>query len=157
MKKSRMGHNSKRKTKGKPDKIDAHVGKQLMIRRKLLGLSQDKLAKIVGITFQQIQKYERGANRISSGRLLVFSAVLGVPTAYFYDGLPSDILKKLYGIDASLIEQTVSANANALFVRDKDVLKTSQGYALLKKCKPESAQLLNKFLDSLIEEKRSQE
>jgi transcriptional regulator with XRE-family HTH domain len=149
MKKPSIGHNSKRKTKGKPDEIDAHIGKRLMIRRKLLGISQDKLAKVIGITFQQIQKYEQGKNRISSGRLLVFAAILGVPTTYFYDGLPVDILKKLYGLDAPLKENAPQ--------NDQDALKLSQDYAFLKRHKPQSAQLFSKFLKTLIEETESQE
>ena len=77
----------KRKTKGVPDIIDKHVGQQLRSRRKLLGLSQEKLAEVVGVTFQQVQKYERGTNRISASRLFSFSKALDVSIDYFYDGL----------------------------------------------------------------------
>ena len=66
----------KQKTKGVPDVVDKHVGKRLKIRRSLLGLSQEKLAEAAGITFQQIQKYEHGTNRISAGRLFKFSEIL---------------------------------------------------------------------------------
>jgi transcriptional regulator with XRE-family HTH domain len=58
------------KTKGKPDDVDVHVGNRLKIRRSLLGLSQEKLADAVGLTFQQVQKYEKGVNRISAGRFI---------------------------------------------------------------------------------------
>jgi transcriptional regulator with XRE-family HTH domain len=78
---------SKRKTKGTPDSVDVHVGQRLRVRRSLLGLSQEKLADSIGLTFQQIQKYERGMNRISAGRLYQFSKVLDVPVSYFYDSL----------------------------------------------------------------------
>ena len=74
-----------RKTKGTPDPVDVHVGQRLRVRRSLLGLSQEKLADSIGLTFQQIQKYERGMNRISAGRLYQFSKILDVPVAYFYD------------------------------------------------------------------------
>lgn len=74
-----------RKTKGTPDPVDVHVGQRLRVRRSLLGLSQEKLAESIGLTFQQIQKYERGMNRISAGRLYQFSKILDVPVAYFYD------------------------------------------------------------------------
>lgn len=74
-----------RKTKGTPDPVDVHVGQRLRVRRSLLGLSQEKLAESIGLTFQQIQKYERGMNRISAGRLFQFSKILDVPIAYFYD------------------------------------------------------------------------
>ena len=75
----------KRKTKGTPDNVDVHVGQRLRIRRSLLGMSQEKLAEAIGLTFQQIQKYERGTNRVSAGRLYQFSKILGVPIAYFYE------------------------------------------------------------------------
>jgi transcriptional regulator with XRE-family HTH domain len=78
-----------RKTKGTPDPVDVHVGQRLRIRRSLLGLSQEKLAESIGLTFQQIQKYERGMNRISAGRLYQFSKILDVPVAYFYDQITS--------------------------------------------------------------------
>ena len=76
---------NKRKTKGSPDEVDIHVGQRLRIRRSLLGMSQEKLAEAVGITFQQIQKYERGTNRVSAGRLFQFSRILDIPVTYFYD------------------------------------------------------------------------
>lgn len=76
-----------RKTKGVPDYVDKHVGTQLRARRSFMGISQEKLADAVGITFQQIQKYERGANRVSAGRLFSFSQILDVPVNYFYDGV----------------------------------------------------------------------
>lgn len=67
--------------------VDTHVGRQLRIRRTILGMSQDALAKAAGITFQQIQKYERGVNRMSASRLFDFARVLGVPVSYFFEGL----------------------------------------------------------------------
>lgn len=77
--------NPKPKTKGTPDPVDKHVGQRLRVRRSLLGISQEKLADAIGLTFQQIQKYERGTNRISAGRLFEFSKILDVPIAYFYE------------------------------------------------------------------------
>ncbi len=70
--------------------IDLHVGKRLRRRRRLLGLTQQQLAEAVGIRFQQIQKYECGANRISASRLFELSEALHVPVQYFYDGLGED-------------------------------------------------------------------
>ena len=67
--------------------IDLHLGKRLRRRRRLLGLTQQQVASAVGIRFQQIQKYECGANRISAARLWQLSEALEVPVAYFYDGL----------------------------------------------------------------------
>ncbi len=72
-----------------PNPIDIHVGQRLRLRRTLLGLSQETLGEAVGITFQQLQKYERGANRISASRLFNLSQVLGVPVTFFFDDLPS--------------------------------------------------------------------
>ena len=80
---------NKRKTKGIPDTVDKHVGKQLRSRRTLLGLSQEKLAEFIGVTFQQVQKYERGTNRVSASRLFSFSKILDVSIDYFYEGLDS--------------------------------------------------------------------
>ena len=69
------------------DDIDLHLGKRLRRRRRLLGLTQQQVAEGVGIRFQQIQKYECGANRISAARLWQLAQVLEVPINYFYDGL----------------------------------------------------------------------
>jgi transcriptional regulator with XRE-family HTH domain len=67
--------------------IDLHLGKRLRRRRRLLGLTQQQVGEVVGIRFQQIQKYECGANRISAARLWQLSQALDVPVSYFYDGL----------------------------------------------------------------------
>jgi transcriptional regulator with XRE-family HTH domain len=67
--------------------IDLHLGKRLRRRRRLLGLTQQQVAEVVGIRFQQIQKYECGANRISAARLWQLAEALDVPVSYFYDGL----------------------------------------------------------------------
>jgi transcriptional regulator with XRE-family HTH domain len=67
--------------------IDLHLGKRLRARRRLLGLTQQQLAEVVGVRFQQIQKYECGANRISASRLWTMAEVLNVPISYFYEGL----------------------------------------------------------------------
>src|ERR1700760_4415562 len=69
--------------------IDLHLGKRLRRRRRLPGLTQQQLAATVGVRFQQIQKYECGANRISAARLWSLAEALEVPVAYFYDGLAS--------------------------------------------------------------------
>ncbi|CAO3422120.1 helix-turn-helix domain-containing protein [Azospirillum doebereinerae] len=81
-------HTLSRRGEG-PNPIDIHVGARLRLRRTLLGLSQEKLGEAVGITFQQLQKYERGSNRISASRLYNLSQVLGVPVSYFFDDMPS--------------------------------------------------------------------
>ena len=69
-----------------PDPIDIHVGQRVRARRKMLGLSQTQLGQELGVTFQQVQKYERGTNRIGSSRLFRMSTTLDVPVAYFFEG-----------------------------------------------------------------------
>jgi len=71
----------------RPDSVDAHVGSRVRQQRLVLGMSQHELAKKLGLTFQQVQKYERGANRIGAGRLYKLSKILGVPITYFYSDL----------------------------------------------------------------------
>ncbi len=70
----------------RPDPIDAHVGPRIRKRRTLLGISQAKLGEFLGITFQQVQKYETGTNRIGAGRLYRISRILEVPIGFFYEG-----------------------------------------------------------------------
>jgi transcriptional regulator with XRE-family HTH domain len=72
--------------------VDTHVGARMRQRRTLLGMSQTKLGDAVGLTFQQVQKYERGSNRVSSSRLFEFAKVLDVPVAYFFDEMPANAL-----------------------------------------------------------------
>ncbi len=81
----------KRLPPGVSNPVDVHVGQRLRLRRTLLGMSQEKLGDAVGLTFQQIQKYERGANRIGASRLYMFSRILDVPVSYFFEELPSQI------------------------------------------------------------------
>jgi transcriptional regulator with XRE-family HTH domain len=70
------------------DPIDVHIGTKLRQARVLAGLSQGQLGKLFGVTFQQVQKYESGANRISAGGLVVLANILKMPITYFYEGLP---------------------------------------------------------------------
>lgn len=70
-----------------PNTIDLHVGARVRMRRVLIGMSQEKLGEALDLTFQQVQKYEKGLNRIGASRLYQIARVLGVPVSYFYDGL----------------------------------------------------------------------
>jgi transcriptional regulator with XRE-family HTH domain len=81
---------------GVANPVDVHVGGRVRLRRTLLGMSQEKLGDAVGLTFQQIQKYERGANRIGASRLYEFSRALDVPVSFFFDDIP-DVLKTAEG------------------------------------------------------------
>ena len=73
----------------KPNPIDIHVGSRVRLRRTMLGMSQEKLGENLGITFQQIQKYEKGANRIGASRLQEIASVLNTPISFFFDDAPS--------------------------------------------------------------------
>lgn len=75
-------------TRRDPNYIDVHVGHRIRMRRQLVGMSQEKLGELLGITFQQVQKYEKGANRISASRLYFTAKTLGVPVQFFFDDLP---------------------------------------------------------------------
>lgn len=69
---------------GIPDPVDVHVGARIRMRRLLLGMNQETLANALGLTFQQVQKYEGGANRVSASRLSAMAEILGVPISYFF-------------------------------------------------------------------------
>lgn len=83
--------NRGRTPQGEPNPIDVHVGNRIRLRRTLLGLSQDKLASMLGLTFQQVQKYERGMNRVGASRLWDISKVLEVPINFFYEDMDKDV------------------------------------------------------------------
>lgn len=84
--------------KSNPEPVDVHVGSRVRLRRTLLGMSQDKLGKALSLTFQQIQKYERGANRIGSSRLYQLSQILDVPVSFFFDDMPAEVTGKASGM-----------------------------------------------------------
>lgn len=73
-----------------PNPIDVHVGSRVRLRRMELGISQERLGRLLGLTFQQIQKYEKGANRIGASRLFAISRVLDAPVQFFFDELPAE-------------------------------------------------------------------
>lgn len=83
-----------RTPQGEPNPIDIHVGKRIKMRRTLLGWSQEKLGDLLGLTFQQIQKYEKGLNRVSASRLWDFSVVMETPISFFYDDMDKNVAKQ---------------------------------------------------------------
>jgi len=95
-------------SKGFPNPIDVHVGQRVRQRRTLLGMSQEKLAEAIGLTFQQVQKYERGANRVGSSRLFDLARVLDVPIAYFFEDMEANVAAKspsrLMGVSESKLQ-----------------------------------------------------
>ncbi len=80
----------------RPSPIDVHVGSRIRLRRTLLGMSQERLGDSLGLTFQQVQKYERGVNRVGASRLFDLSRVLDVPISFFFDDMP-DSLSATFG------------------------------------------------------------
>ena len=84
---STFEHHAERQRK--PGIVDGHVGSRVRMRRMLLGISQEKLGNMLGLTFQQVQKYEKGANRIGASRLFELAGILGVPVQYFFEDAPT--------------------------------------------------------------------
>ena len=99
-------------SKGFPNPIDVHVGRRIRQRRTLLGMSQEKLAEAIGLTFQQVQKYERGGNRVSSSRLFDLTHILDVPISYFFDEMGAGVADKspsrLMGVPASKMQKATA-------------------------------------------------
>ncbi len=105
-----------------PNPIDRHVGSRVRMRRMMLGMSQEKLGDALGLTFQQVQKYEKGANRIGASRLQQISQILQVPVSFFFEGVPSPRTdQRLEGPSEAPSPAYVS-----------DFLATSDGLALTK-------------------------
>lgn len=86
-----------KENKKKPNPIDIHVGGRIRLRRNMLGMSQEKLGENLGITFQQIQKYEKGTNRVGASRLQAISTVLGVPVSFLFEDAPGKETSTLKG------------------------------------------------------------
>jgi transcriptional regulator with XRE-family HTH domain len=93
-----------RSPNGKPNPIDVHVGARVRLRRTLLGMSQEKLGDAIGLTFQQVQKYERGANRVGASRLYDLSRVLDVPVSYFFEEMSPETSAKARQYAAGMAE-----------------------------------------------------
>src|SRR6201988_1812156 len=93
-------HADRPEKEGRPSPIDIHVGARIRLRRTLLGMSQERLGEALGLTFQQVQKYERGVNRVGASRLFDLSRVLDVPISFFFDDMPES-LASTYGSQVS--------------------------------------------------------
>jgi len=103
-----------------PNPTDKHVGSRVRMRRMMLNMSQEKLGEALGLTFQQVQKYEKGTNRIGASRLQQISSILQVPVAFFFEGAPS----------AGEVVPGMSEAPSPAYV--SDFLATSDGLALTK-------------------------
>lgn len=123
--------------KGTPHDVDIHVGSRLRLRRSALGLSQDQLGSAIGLSFQQVQKYERGANRIGASRLYELSKVLQTPISYFFDEFETTGLAEdghsTYEADPILKRESLELMRAYHQIQDpkqrKKVLKLVQGLA----------------------------
>ncbi len=103
---------------GRPNPVDIHVGARVRLRRTLLGMSQEKLGEAIGLTFQQVQKYERGANRIGSSRLYDLSRVLDVPVAFFFDDMPDTVAASSPAQRRGMAEEPVSYELDPMAKRE---------------------------------------
>lgn len=91
-----------------PTSIDEHIGQRMQLRRNMMGLSQKDLAKLCGVTFQQIQKYETAGNRISASRLFDVSTALETPVSFFFSGLPGNMPEETRASRSSKVSEQKS-------------------------------------------------
>ena len=124
-----------RQADGSPHPIDIHVGNRVRLRRVLLGMSQEDLASRLGITFQQVQKYERGLNRIGASRLWDIMQILGVDANYFFMGMDEEISKQSPRniILSENLEQVEQENPiKNDIMQDSDFIKLAKAYERIK-------------------------
>ncbi len=107
-----------RSYKNVPNPIDVHVGSRLRLRRTLLGISQEKLGEDIGLTFQQVQKYERGANRIVASRLFDLARVLNVTVGFFFDDMSDDVTAHSPGQSKGAASRAVDVAPNHMAKRE---------------------------------------
>src|SRR3569832_1926650 len=99
--------------KKKPNPVDIHVGSRIRLRRNMLGMSQEKLGENLGITFQQIQKYEKGTNRVGASRLQAIASILGVPVAFFFEDAPGQDLTANRGLTEERTKTNTDENSGS--------------------------------------------
>jgi transcriptional regulator with XRE-family HTH domain len=132
-----------------PNATDRHVGKRVRMRRLMIKMSQQKLAAHLGLTFQQVQKYEKGVNRLSAGRLREMSGALGVPVQFFFDGLPE--VRSVAAKGRKEPSQTFVDD----FLSSSDGLALAAAFVRLKnpKLRRRLVQLVKEFSEGAIKEK----
>ena len=129
-----------------PNPPDKHVGSRVRMRRMMMGMSQEKLGDALGLTFQQVQKYEKGANRIGASRLQQIAHILQVPVSFFFEGAPAAPGQQLEGMSEAPSPAYVS-----------DFLATSDGLALTKAfMRLKDAKLRRRIVD-LVEQMASED
>lgn len=111
--------------KKQPNPIDIHVGSRIRLRRTMIGMSQEKLGESLGITFQQVQKYEKGTNRVGASRLQNISAILNVPVSYFFEDAPGNdaqagLEENSTSYVVSFLSSTEGLQLNRAFVKIAD-------------------------------------
>lgn len=116
---------------GAPNPIDVHVGNRIRLRRTLLGLSQEKLASLLGLTFQQVQKYERGMNRVGASRLWDIGKVLEVPIGFFYEDMDKEVANQSPRM-FSMPDSTPTELAEELETTDLDPMHRQETIELVK-------------------------
>lgn len=114
---------------GAPNPVDIHVGGRVRLRRTLMGMSQGELGERLGLTFQQIQKYESGMNRISASRIFDMARVLDVPTTFFFDDMPQDLAKRAPGCGEDYDARSEDGEAELLAKRE--TLELVRAYYLI--------------------------
>lgn len=112
------GSSRGRTPQGNPNPVDVHVGARIRLRRTLLGMSQERLGDALGLTFQQVQKYERGTNRVGASRLWDLSRVLDVPISFFYEDMSEDVAGKSPRLIAGLEDEPEALEADPLSKRE---------------------------------------
>jgi transcriptional regulator with XRE-family HTH domain len=120
----------------RPNPIDVHVGSRVRFRRMLLGMSQEKLGEKLGLTFQQVQKYEKGINRIGASRLFDLSQVLAVPVQFFYEEAPSS--DPQLAMPDGFAEKPAE-NAIVEFLRSRDGLELNKAFVRISDAKARRA------------------
>lgn len=113
-----------KENKKKPNPTDIHVGSRIRMRRNILGMSQEKLGEHLGITFQQIQKYEKGTNRVGASRLQAIASILDVPVSFFFADAPGGETHELTGMSEGR-----SANFVVDFVNSAEGLQLNRAFA----------------------------
>ena len=103
---------------GRPNPVDVHVGQRVRLRRTLLGFSQEKLGESLGLTFQQVQKYERGSNRIGASRLYDLARILQVPVSFFFDEMSNEVAARSPGQIRGMAEEDDIYEPNPLAKRE---------------------------------------
>ncbi|WP_439392384.1 helix-turn-helix domain-containing protein [Bradyrhizobium sp. PMVTL-01] len=100
-----------------PNSIDKHIGTRIRMRRMQLGLTQEKLADALGVSFQQVQKYEKGTNRVGGSRMAEIARLLDVDVGFFYQGAPGADTSKLAGAEFSLMDEFMASREGLMIAR----------------------------------------